>query len=242
MDIGIIGFGQMGKFLAQHLKEFHEIFASDKTDKSKEAEEIGIRFTSIDNAASKDIVILAVPISNFKSTLEIIKNHIKKDSIVMDICSVKTIPCKMMVETLHKDVDIIGTHPLFGPQSGKNGIKGFKIVICPLRLKNDSLNRIIDIFGNLDLEIIKTTPEEHDKAMATSQALMHFIAKGMINIGIKDNQIKISSLDRAIELIDIFKEDSDQLFNDVQNFNPFTKDIRNKFLKELENINKELDK
>jgi len=33
-----------------------------------------------------------------------------------------------------------------------------------------------------------------------------------------------------------------QLFRDIQNFNPFAKEIRNRFLKELEKINKELEK
>ncbi|MBI2005549.1 MAG: prephenate dehydrogenase/arogenate dehydrogenase family protein [Candidatus Aenigmarchaeota archaeon] len=242
MKIGIIGFGQMGKFLARHFKEKHEVFVTDKIDKTKEAEKIGIKFIDIDEIGSKDLVILAVPISAFEDTLKLIRNYLKEGSIVLDICSVKSIPCKLMQEKLPHDTDIIGTHPLFGPQSGRHGISGLKIVICPLRAKKESRDIVTNLLKELELDIIETTPEEHDKAMAISHALMHFIAKGMINVGIKNQEIKISALDRAIELIEIFKEDSEQLFKDIQNFNPFAKEIRNQFLKELGNINKELDK
>lgn len=77
--------------------------------------------------------------------------------------------------------------------------------------------------------------------MAVSHALMHFIAKGMMNSEIRDQIIKISSLDKALELMDIFKDDSEQLFKDVQNFNPYAKEIRKIFIKELQDIDSRLE-
>lgn len=239
MEIGIIGFGQFGQFFAKYLTQKQKVLVSDKIDKRKAATEIGIKFVDISEATSKDIIILAVPISELKNSLVEIKDSIKKGAIVMDVCSVKTIPCSLMKETLPQ-AEIIGTHPLFGPQSGRHGIKGMKIVICPVRCSAPSLEKIRSIFHSFGLEIIETTPEEHDRAMAVSQALMHFIAKAMIKIGIQNQEIKISALDKALDLIDIFKEDSEQLFRDVQSFNPFSKEIRGQFLKELEKINNEL--
>ncbi len=240
MDIGIIGFGQFGQFFAKHLKDKAEIFVADKSDKSEETRKLDINFVGVKEAASKDIVILAVPISELKNALAEIMDSVKKDAIVMDVCSVKAVPCKLMKEMLPENIEIIGTHPLFGPQSGQGGIRGLKIVVCPVRAKK--LDRIVTLFEELGLKVIISTAEEHDRSMATSHALMHFIAKGMINIGIRNHDIKISALDKAIEMMDIFKEDSEQLFKDIQNFNPFSKEIREQFLKELEKINNELTK
>lgn len=241
MKIGLIGFGQFGQFFAKHLKKEAEIFATDKTDKSKEAKEIGVNFVDVEEAASQDIVLLAVPISELKNVLTEIKDSIKKDAIVIDVCSVKTIPSKLMKEILPETIEIIGTHPLFGPQSGRDGIRNLKIIICPVRASTKSLEGIKNIFRNLELEIIETTAEDHDISMATSHALMHFITLPLIKMDVKNQKIKISALDKALELIDIFKEDSPQLFRDMQNLNPFAGRLRKRFIKELQEIDSKLE-
>ncbi|MBI2971074.1 MAG: prephenate dehydrogenase [Candidatus Aenigmarchaeota archaeon] len=239
MEIGIIGFGQMGQFLARHLKAAHHVAAADRTDRSVQAKEEGIDFVSLHEAASKDIVLLAVPTSELRTVLAAIQPALGKDAIVIDVCSVKVLPCSLMKEMLPHN-DVIGTHPLFGPQSGRNGILGLKIVVCPARASNESVEKVKAIFITLGLQILEATPEEHDKAMATAHALMHFMAKGMMHTGLQDNQIKISALDKALELMDIFRDDSEQLFRDVQNFNPYAKDMRNRFIKELQEIDSTL--
>ena len=239
-EIGIIGFGHFGRFIASHLNKTNKVFVRDKINKYREAQKIGIISCSQKEAVSKDIVILAVPISKLKNVLFKIKPHLRKESIVVDVCSVKVLPCKLMKRML-PDNEIIGTHPLFGPQSGKQGIENMKIVVCPVRASPNSLNKIKNIFNRLGLRIIISSPQEHDKAMASSHALMHFIARSLLNIGITNQEIKIQSLDKALELIDIFKDDSSQLFRDVQNFNPFAKKIRHRFIKEILKINRKLD-
>ena len=238
-EIGIIGFGHFGRFIASHLNKTNKVFVSDKINKYREAQKIGVIFCSQKEVVSKDILILAVPTFELKNLLIKIKPHLKKETIVIDICSVKILPCKLMKNILSHN-EVIGTHPLFGPQSGNHGIKDMKIVVCPVRASSNSLNKIKKILNKLGLRIIESSPKEHDKAMASSHALMHFIARSFINIGITNQEIKISSLDKALEIVDIFKYDSSQLFRDVQNFNPFAKKIRKRFIREIMKIEKEL--
>lgn len=240
-EVGIIGFGSFGRFISMHLKKNFDIFVSDKIDKSAEADSMGIKFVSVKEAASKEIIILSVPISSLKSILNEIKDSLSDNSIVLDVCSVKTMPCKWMKEILPINIEIIGTHPLFGPQSGRNGIIGLKIVICPVRAKDKTILRVNNMFINIGLDIIKATPIQHDKAMANSHALLHFITLPMINLGMKDQKIKISALNKVLELIDIFKEDSFELFINVQIFNPEAKKLRKRFIDELMNLDKKLD-
>ena len=38
-----------------------------------------------------------------------------------------------MSKILPEKVEIIGTHPLFGPQSGRAGIAGMRVAFCPVR-------------------------------------------------------------------------------------------------------------
>ena len=42
-------------------------------------------------------------------------------------------PATLMEKILPAGVDIVGTHPLFGPQSGKDGIAGLNIAVCNVR-------------------------------------------------------------------------------------------------------------
>ena len=49
---------------------------------------------------------------------------IKPGALVVDVASVKVKPTGWMEQHVPAHADIVGLHPLFGPQSGKNGIAG----------------------------------------------------------------------------------------------------------------------
>ena len=55
---------------------------------------------------------------------------LKPGTLVLDVGSVKVEPVAIMKELLPETVGIVGTHPLFGPQSAQNGIHGLQIAIC----------------------------------------------------------------------------------------------------------------
>jgi len=231
MQIGIIGFGQLGQFAAKHLKNHAEIFAADKFNKRKQAKKLGINFVPIKKAASKDIVIVSVPINQFESTFKEIKDSFKKGALVLDVCSVKVKPAKIMKKLAPKETEIIAAHPLFGPQSGANGIKGLKVVLCPIRTKN--LEKIKKFLENkLKLHVIVATPEEHDKSMAKTAILSHFIGRALVNLNIKQQNITEPSFSKLLELKEMLKEDSIELFKDIQKNNPFAKKTRNRFMEE----------
>jgi len=135
MKIGIIGFGNFGKFMAKQLKEKAEIIVTDVVNKEKEAKEIGVKFDSLENLLQSKIIILAVPMENFKVMLHKIKDKLLPGTLILDVCSLKVFSCNAMKEILPENVEIIGTHPLFGPQSAHDSIKGMKIVLCNVRSK-----------------------------------------------------------------------------------------------------------
>ncbi len=233
--LSIIGFGRFGQFAAKILRNHFNVFVSDKLDKSKEAEEIGVNFVSLQEASSKNIVVLAVPISEFKNVLKEIKDYLKEGSLILDVCSVKVKPVKWMKEILPDYVEIIGTHPLFGPQTGAQGIEGLTLVLCPVKTKN--LNKVKSFLEELGLKVIVTTPEEHDKQMANSQSIVHFISEALIKMGIKKQDLELTSYSKLLEMLEIVKYDSPQLFRDIQKFNPYTKEVREKFIDLLLKIN-----
>ena len=239
-EIGIIGLGNFGQFIAKHLKDKFRVCATDAIDKSKKAEEMGITFTSLEDIAKKKIIILAVPMENLKETLERIKNKLQPKTLILDVCSLKMFSCKLMKETLPENVEIIGTHPLFGPQSASNSIKGMKVALCNVNARQETLEKIKRFCESLGLKAIVTTPEEHDKQMAVSQALTHFIGQTAKHMGLKRVELSTKTFDDLMSIIDIIKNDTPALFENMQTMNPFAKKIREKFIEASIKLNKKI--
>lgn len=236
--IAIIGYGRFGSLLAEILKPFGELHViSDR--KIKQA---GIKQIDYPGLKEIDWVIPAVPISALEATLKKIKPFLKKGSLVMDVCSVKVYPCRWLKKHLSKDVELLGTHPMFGPDSAKNGLDGLQIVVCPLRISEKRLVDVLAIFKKLKLKIIETTPENHDKQGAFNLSLVHFLGRALPGSGVKTQSIVTKGYERLLEVSNNVNNDTWQLFFDMQKFNPYSQSLRSKFIKELNRIEDKIKK
>lgn len=240
-QLSIIGFGQFGRFIAKILKPHFKITATSKSDYSDLAKKMGIKFASLQEAVQNaDIIILTMPISACKETIKNISPFLKKKALVIDTCSVKKTPVEAMKKYLPYDTEIIASHPLFGPQSGKNGIKGLKIVIWPVRIKKETYKKVKSFLKIIELKIMEMSPEEHDKTIALFQALTHFIAKGAVKLNLPVAKFLTPSSLKLLSAINDIKDDSESLFYDMQKFNPYAKKMRENLVKNLAEINKKL--
>jgi len=236
--IAIIGMGRFGILLADLLSPYGEIFVISRKNITK------CKFKQIQysDLGEMDIVIPAVPISKFEQTLKDINKYLKPRSLVMDVCSVKVAPCRSMKKIIRKDVEILGTHPMFGPDSAKNGCQGLQVVICPLRINEKRLKIIEGIFKALELRIIYVTPAEHDRQVAKSLAFVHFLGRGLSLINLKNQSITTLGFERLMAVNETVNNDSKELFLDMQHYNPYSNKIRQDFIKALIALNNEINK
>ncbi len=235
MNICIIGFGRFGKLLYKILRSEGKIFILDKkqnTAKDKQINYAGLR--------SMDWIILAVPISSLEKILQAIKPFLRPGSLVMDVCSVKVYPVKLMKKYLPADVDILATHPLFGPDSAKYGFKGLSMVFCPIRIKNSQYLSVRRIFQNLKIKCIKMTPAAHDREAAISLSLVHFLGRGLGKIGIKSQQVSTLGFERLLSVNETVTNDTWRLFRDMHKYNPYAATARRKLLSALVKLDKNL--
>jgi len=93
----------------------------------------------------------------------------------------------------------------------------------------------------LGLKTIVTTAEEHDKQMAVSQALTHFIGQACKKINIQRVQMSTLTFDKIMDVVDIIKNDTPALFENMQTMNPFAGEMRRKFVNAANKINVELN-
>lgn len=227
-SLSIIGVGAFGAFMLPHVKPYADVMLCDVHDITALARKYGARVVGLAAAAAADIVVLAVPVQKIESVLHAIAPHVKRDALVLDVASVKIKPTELMQKILPDTVNIIGTHPLFGPQSGKNGIAGLKIALCNVRGDRAACVGAF-LRETLKLDVIETTPEDHDRELAYVHGLTHMLGKVIVSL----NLPKFSMTTKTYELIDqaveFIRYDSDELFKAIERENPFTAEAKKSF-------------
>ena len=242
---GIIGFGAFGQLMAQLLGDRFSLRAYDP-DKAVEdvAAEHGVTMMGIEDVAASDIVVLSLPVPLMEGAAQQIKDHVKDGTLVLDVGSVKVKPAELMQRLLPDTVDLIGTHPLFGPVGASQGTEGLKMVLCPLRgprveERTEKLQAFLATeFG---IEPVMATPEEHDKEMAYIQGLPHLIAKVLIEMEPLPRRMVTPNYKHFLRSIDVVRRDTDDLFQAIFRENPYTKEVRDEFFEKATALRKVID-
>ncbi len=235
--IGLIGYGRFGRLTVQNLSPNYKIYVHTRNaDKKDDIADAGGTLTSLEDACAQKVVILCVPISAMQGTLKQIAPLLREDAIVVDVCSVKVLPVQWMKELLPPSVDILATHPMFGPDSAARSVTGFKVVLCPERIKQGRYEKIKLALLNLNLKLIETTAEEHDKKIAVSLALTHFIGRTLAEFGAEPLDIDTEGYKRLIHILEVVNNDTWQLFEDMHCFNPYATEKRQEFLAAMERV------
>ncbi len=182
-------------------------------------------------------IFYAVPISELDEAIKTGKKYIQKDQTILDVCSVKIYPKHVFEKHLAKKVvNLILTHPMFGPDSIKEGFRELKIVIYNLKSQKKIYNFWKKYFQGLGLEVVEMTPEKHDRLAAFSQGITHYIGRVLEDMKLKPTSIATSGFETLLEIKEQTCNDTWQLFSDLQTFNPFTKKMRIRLEKSLTKI------
>lgn len=245
-EIGLIGYGRFGALMAGYLSKDFKVFVYDKNPaKTLAAKTITSRKTflsSLEEVCKKRVVILSVPISEIENILRTIRPLLKENSLVVDVCSVKEYPVMLMRKILPKQVQILATHPLFGPDTAAYSLSGRKIVLCKIRIDDCLYQQIKAFLVKKGLVVIETTPKEHDKEIAQSLVLTHFIGRALMGLKMSGLAIDTRGYKNLMQVLDTVKHDTWQLFQDMNSYNKYSKKIRHDFIRSAVRINKMLEK
>jgi prephenate dehydrogenase len=228
-SLGLIGVGAFGVLAAQHLAPHFDLVLHDAGfDATATAQSVKARAGDLKAAAGCDIVMLAVPVQKLRQVLADIAPLLKPDALVLDVASVKIKPVQAMIEILPPAVSIVGTHPLFGPQSGKNGIAGLNIAVCDVRgNRGEGVARFCT--EKLNLRATVVTPEEHDHEAAYVQGLTHMLAKIVVALGLPDMRFPTRTYELMQQMVEMVRYDSDELFQAIERENPFAEEAKKNF-------------
>jgi prephenate dehydrogenase len=223
--IGLIGLGAFGRLTAAHLGGHFPLLGFDPAvaDPPK-----GVTLRPLAEVAACDAVILATPVPALSAVIAAINPYLRQGAVVLDVGSVKVIPAQKMLAELPPYVDIIGTHPMFGPQSARGGVKGLKIVICPIRGRG-ARPLAAYLRRTFGLDAIIATPEAHDREAAMVQGLTHLIAKVLVEMEPLPRHMTTASFDLLLKAVDMVRHDAPEVFYAIERMNPHAPDVRRRF-------------
>jgi len=178
MKVAIIGgTGKMGRWFTKFfLDEGMQVIVSGRNKEKllKIKDELGVEIADNVNAVkSADRVLISVPIENFKEVVREIRSHIRPDQEVMDICSVKEFPVKVMHEHIETGTTL-GTHPMFGPRA--ENIQNQNFILTPTNNKERKFaNDFRKWLEERQVNVSIMSPRKHDELMSAVLGLSHFI-------------------------------------------------------------------
>jgi prephenate dehydrogenase len=198
LTIGIIGFGRFGQFIAKTFARHGTIVVTSRSDYTEIANEMGASYVPLDDpdsflAKDLDVIILAVSILSFESTVKslvpALEAHVAKDGkgpLLVDVLSVKEHARDILLKYLPPECDILCTHPMFGPDSGRNG-----------------WNNLNFVYEKTRVDKVVFDPD----ALSASKNGTFWDAGGRRHSIHEDSEAHIESIDRVERFLSIWEEE-----------------------------------
>lgn len=201
IQITIIGLGQigasMGLSLAAHKDSILRVGHDKKTEVEHEALKKGA-FDKVEHnlpGAVRDarLVVLAIPVSQVRETLELIAPDLKQGTVVLDTSPVKSDVAKSAKELLPDGCYYVGLVPALNPESLHNlqfGLDAARpdlfanslfLVCTPSGTPEEAMVLAIDFVRLLGAEPLLTDLGESDGLMSTTHLLPQLVAVSLLN-------------------------------------------------------------
>ena len=229
-SIGIVGHGDFGRFLEALARRFLPGMAV-RVFARKQAPD-GARFFSLEETCQSDIVIVAVSIRAFEEVLLKVVPLLAAHSVLVDVNTVKVHPASLLARHAGGR-RWIATHPMFGPYSfEKQGgsLDGLRLVITDHSLPAETVAAATAWLKALGLNVLSMTPDAHDRMLAETLFLTHYVSQITARGGFVRTDIDTLSFGYLMDAVESVRHDT-ELFRDVFAFNPYCGEIIARFEK-----------
>ncbi|AKB16915.1 MULTISPECIES: prephenate dehydrogenase [unclassified Methanosarcina] len=241
------GTGEMGQWFTHFFKERgYEVTVWGKGGKVEVARKLDVPFASDLEATipENDIVIVSVPINATEKTIEEVAPKMKAGSLLMDFTSTKVKPVEAMQRFAPAGVEILGTHPMFGPTIPT--IRGQTVILVPIKERSEKWFPVIrQLFEESGAHVEITTAAEHDWLVSVVQGLTHFayIAIGTtidrLDFDIKKSRKFVSPVySIMLDFVGRILGQNPYLYALIQMENPGVPKVHEAFIKECEELSR----
>jgi prephenate dehydrogenase len=130
---------------------------------------------------------------------------------------------------LPRSVSILGSHPLFGPDSFTGTLKGHRIILCPVRGPAALVQSARQALTKAGLSVTVMTSEAHDRMMAETVFLTQLVGRVLHMARLEGAEGWTVHYRHLQSIVAVARNDSEQLFLDMWRFNPHARIIVRRF-------------
>ncbi|TVU07652.1 hypothetical protein EJB05_41017 [Eragrostis curvula] len=250
LKIAIVGFGNFGQFLARTFaRQGHTLLAHSRTDHSALAATLGASFFTDPHDLCEchpDVVLLATSILSAEAVLRTLPVHrLRRNTLFVDVLSVKEFPKNLLLTTLPPDFDVICTHPMFGPESARDGWDGLPFVFDKVRVGDCPARRaraeaFLNIFEREGCRMVEMSCAEHDAHAAETQFLTHTVGRMLATLELRSTPINTKGYETLLRLVDNTCSDSFDLYNGLFMYNKNSTELLNRLEWAMDSVKKRL--
>ncbi|MFA5931644.1 MAG: prephenate dehydrogenase/arogenate dehydrogenase family protein [archaeon] len=238
------GAGAFGSFYAKlFLRNDFEVSINDVSEAAakKVCDEHKLNLvTDLKQAKEFDIVIVSVPNSDAPVVINKVSKIMKKDSLLIDLCSVKTPLEEELNKAAKLGLEVVSLHPMHGPRIGC--ISGQSIAIIKIG-KGELAKQIINALEKEGAELFNTTIKEHDEILSIVQGLTHYSQfvcattlkelevdqKRTLHLASPNYTLLVSLISRVVL-------QNPEIYSEIQLSNPLNEKVRTAFIKSAKEI------
>ena len=204
LTIGVMGFGRFGQFISRSFSKYGRVVVTSRSDYTDIASGMGVKYVPLSDldaflAEDLDVIVVATSILSFESTISSLKPHLEKDlmrragqgdvvkgPLIVDVLSVKEHARQVMLDVLPTGCDILCTHPMFGPDSGKDGWTDLTFVYEKTRIDGVVLDQ-------------ENQASNNKEAFVDSNGKVHSVHE--------DSEAHVEAIDRVERFLSIWEEE-----------------------------------
>lgn len=215
MKIGVVGLGLIGGSIFKDLK----LLGYDVVAVSQSQDGDGI-FKTYDVLKDCEIVFVCSAMNKTISILDELENYLDKETIVADVCSLKSFVCKKF-----RPYVFIPSHPMAGTEhkgyeSSFEGLfKGATWVLTPFKSTPEVyVDKLTNVIKKLGAEPLLTTPQKHDEAAAMISHMPMLIAQAMFKSA-SDNPLAMKMASSGFRDMTRLAMSNEEMATDMINMN-----------------------
>jgi len=243
VNITIVGGGgRMGRWLVRHfLSQGHNVRISDiETEEAAAfAQSIEVSFSEHNPEAVEDadLTVVSTPITVAARVLREIASSVKENSIVAEISSLKSDVAPILLKMAETHIRPLSIHPLFGP--GVQNLREEKIALIPIVDPSSEIESVSRFFPGAKVVVVEA--EEHDRAMALTLSLPHFLNILFASVVSEENPVFLKKLGGTtftlqLALSESVMTESPELYASIQMNDEYTVRFLDRFLSKAENV------
>jgi arogenate dehydrogenase (NADP+) len=226
MKIGVIGLGLIGGSIFKDLRKLnYDVIGISQSQSGKDI------YKSYDNLKTCNIVFVCSAMNKTLEILDKLEGILSPETIVTDVCSLKSFVCQKK-----RPYKFIPSHPMAGTEhkgfenSFEGLFKNAKWVITPVF---GSDTHLVQLFEEMGAQVVVTTPEKHDEAVALISHMPMVIAQAIFKTA-QDNGLALNIASSGFRDMTRLAMSNTEMANDMVQMN--SENIQTSILKLYKSI------